>query len=59
MWQNLIYWITIAILWGCIGLNLWAFQRNVRATRVSNEQADRLYYERMRIAFHRLTNDEE
>ena len=59
MWQNIILWICIAINWVCIVLNLLMIHRNIQATRVAREQADRLYAERMRIVFRRLTNDEE
>lgn len=59
MWQNIIYWICIAINWACIFLNLWSINHNFKAARLAHEQADRLYAERMKIVFDRLTNTEE
>ena len=59
MWQNVILWICIALNWVCIALNIWGINRSVKAARVANDQADRLYYERMRVVFARLTPPEE
>lgn len=30
MWFEVIRWVTLAILWGCIGLNVWSIIRNWR-----------------------------
>lgn len=56
MWQNIILWICIALNWACIVLNVWGINHNIKAARAANEQADRLYRERVELALERLAN---
>ena len=55
MWQNIILWICIALNWGCITLNIWSINHHVKARFAANEQADRLYRERMELALKLLS----
>lgn len=41
MAYEIIYWITLAILWGCIALNVWTVVRNVRLSK--RLEAERKY----------------
>ena len=31
--NGVFYWITLAILWGCVGLNLWTIFRGLRLNK--------------------------
>lgn len=53
MWIKVIQWVSIALCWGSLGLNIWSFMRSNRMFK----KYCTLYLELLREREHRLAED--
>ena len=57
MFYEILRWFSLAILWGCIGLQVWTIVRTVRINK--RLEAKRKYYETVTKAYREFLEDKE